>query len=93
MNNLTLAKLISLIRQFLVAFQDSSLVVVPADCKDVAGCERSVWPKQPLKLQSSDGKSASVYCEGGFVCVLTLSEEGTLPAAPRYEQFFIQTQT
>lgn len=66
----------------MIAFQDSSLVVVPLDCKDVALCERAVWPKQPLKLQSVDGKSASIYCDGGYVCVVTVSEEGSLPAAP-----------
>lgn len=59
-------------------------MVVPLECKDVALCERTVWPKQPLKLQSTDGKSASMYCDGGFVCVLTVSSEGSLPVPPRF---------
>jgi hypothetical protein len=70
-------------KYFLIAFSDSSLVAVPLDCNDVTLCEHVSWPKQPIKLLSSDGKTALVLCEAGFVFTLSMSAEGALPAAPR----------
>ena len=73
---------IAFCRLFLVAFADSSLVTVPVDCKDVTLCEHIVWPKQPLSLHSSDGKSVVLYCEGGFACAFTFTAAGALSCPP-----------
>lgn len=59
-------------------------MVVPLECKDVTLCERSKWPKQPLQLTTIDGSKATVYCEGGYVSIVSLTESGSLPSSHRY---------
>lgn len=71
--------------QFIVAFEDKSLILLPLDCTIISRCQHIIYSKQPRQLYSHDGRSITIYFNGGYVITTTLTSDGQLlPFTDRY---------
>lgn len=71
---------LAFVRCLLVAFEDSSLVLVPLECTNVQDCCRVKWSIQPRKLYSlNSGRSVVVYCDDGEAYQFSVTNDTSIP--------------